>query len=156
MLPEPTRSISPIPRADPAPEPSGYLHIGHIKAAILNRLLADKYRGKFLLRFDDTNPEKEEDEFEDSFKGDLELLGIGWDKVVHTSDWFDKIQELTRKLVEEGKAYMDDTDQMTVSQAGYASLGGSLGKGVPKHPSDLGYPLSDARTTHGSHPLPQP
>jgi glutamyl-tRNA synthetase len=98
-----------------APEPSGYLHIGHIKAAILNRHLADKYKGKFLLRFDDTNPEKEEDEFEDSFMSDLKLLGIGWDKVVHTSDWFDKIQEMTRKLVTDGNAFMDDTDQMTAS-----------------------------------------
>lgn len=98
-----------------APEPSGYLHIGHIKACVLNRFLADKYQGKMLLRFDDTNPEKEEDEFEDSFKSDLEMLGIKWEGVVHTSDHFDKIEKLARKLIEQGDAFMDDTDQMTVS-----------------------------------------
>lgn len=97
-----------------APEPSGYLHIGHIKACILNRFFADKYKGKFLLRFDDTNPEKEEDEFEGSFEGDLKMLGVGWDKVVHTSDHFAAIEKMARKLVEQGDAYMDDTDQQTM------------------------------------------
>lgn len=98
-----------------APEPSGYLHIGHIKACILNRFFADKYKGKFILRFDDTNPEKEEDEFESSFEGDLQMLGVGWDKVVHTSDHFDKIQDFARRLIQQGDAFMDDTDQQTVS-----------------------------------------
>lgn len=97
-----------------APEPSGYLHIGHIKACVLNRFLADKYDGKMLLRFDDTNPEKEEDEFEGSFMSDLEMLGVKWEAVVHTSDHFEKIQELTRKLVAQGDAFMDDTEQQTM------------------------------------------
>lgn len=97
-----------------APEPSGYLHIGHIKACILNRFFADKYKGKFILRFDDTNPEKEEDEFESSFEGDLQMLGVGWDKVVHTSDHFDKIQDFARRLIQQGDAFMDDTDQQTM------------------------------------------
>lgn len=98
-----------------APEPSGYLHIGHLKACILNRFFADKYSGQFILRFDDTNPEKEDDEFEGSFENDLNMLGIKWDKVVHTSDHFGKIEELARKLIKDGNAFMDDTDQNTVS-----------------------------------------
>jgi glutamyl/glutaminyl-tRNA synthetase len=106
--------LPPLSRST-APEPSGYLHIGHIKACILNRFFADKYKGKFILRFDDTNPEKEEDEFEGSFEGDLKMLGVGWDKVVHTSDHFAEIEECARKLVRQGDAFMDDTDQQTVS-----------------------------------------
>ncbi|KAJ9101377.1 hypothetical protein QFC20_005258 [Naganishia adeliensis] len=99
-----------------APEPSGYLHIGHIKACILNRALADKYNGKMLLRFDDTNPEKEDDEFEGSFQSDLEMLGVKWDGVVHTSDHFEKIQEFAKRLIEQGDAFMDDTDQLTMRE----------------------------------------
>jgi glutamyl-tRNA synthetase len=98
-----------------APEPSGYLHIGHLKAAILNRFFADKYKGKYILRFDDTNPTKEEGEFEDAIKEDLAMIEVAFDKVVHTSDHFDKIREFTEKLINQGDAFMDDTDAETVS-----------------------------------------
>ncbi|OCF43000.1 glutamate-tRNA ligase [Kwoniella heveanensis CBS 569] len=99
-----------------APEPSGFLHIGHLKAAILNRFLADQYQGKFILRFDDTNPLKEEGEFEDAIMEDLKMIEIGFDKVVHTSDHFDKIQQYTEQLIRQGDAFMDDTDSETVKE----------------------------------------
>jgi glutamyl-tRNA synthetase len=92
------------------------LHIGHIKACILNRALADKYNGKMLLRFDDTNPEKEDDEFEGSFQSDLSMLGVKWDGVVHTSDHFERIQQCAKQLIEQGDAFMDDTDQLTMRE----------------------------------------
>jgi glutamyl-tRNA synthetase len=98
-----------------APEPSGYLHIGHLKAAILNRFLADQYQGQFILRFDDTNPLKEDEEFEQTIKEDLAMIEIAYDKVVHTSDHFDKIQDYTEQLIRQGDAFMDDTDGETVS-----------------------------------------
>ncbi|CED84167.1 glutamate-trna ligase [Phaffia rhodozyma] len=94
------------------PEPSGYLHIGHSKAALLNRFFADKYNGKMILRFDDTNPMKEKSEFEDSIKVDLELLGIKFDSVSHTSDHFDLLHSLAIQLIKEGNAYCDDTPQL--------------------------------------------
>ncbi|KAK6906152.1 glutamate-tRNA ligase [Kwoniella mangroviensis CBS 8507] len=105
-----------------APEPSGFLHIGHLKAAILNRFLADQYQGKFILRFDDTNPLKEEGEFEDAIKQDLEMIEIGFDKVVHTSDHFDKIQQFTEQLIRQGDAFMDDTDGETVKEQRRAEI----------------------------------
>ncbi|KAK8844112.1 glutamate-tRNA ligase [Kwoniella newhampshirensis] len=105
-----------------APEPSGYLHIGHLKAAILNRFLADQYQGKFILRFDDTNPLKEEGEFEDAIKEDLDMIEIGFDKVVHTSDHFDKIREFTEQMIKQGDAFMDDTDGETVKEQRRAEI----------------------------------
>ena len=94
------------------PEPSGYLHIGHSKAALLNRFFADKYHGKMLLRFDDTNPLKEKSEFEESITEDLALLGIKADAISHTSDWFDELHKLAIQLIKSGHAYCDDTPQM--------------------------------------------
>lgn len=91
------------------PEPSGYLHIGHAKAAILNQYFAKMYHGKLIIRFDDTNPSKENVEFEDSIVADLELLGIKGDQVTHSSDYFDKMYELAIQMIKEGKAYCDDT-----------------------------------------------
>ncbi|GMF05548.1 unnamed protein product [[Candida] boidinii] len=74
------------------PEPSGYLHIGHAKAAILNKYFADAYKGKLIIRFDDTNPSKEKVEFQDSILEDLKLLGITGDKVTYSSQYFDEIK----------------------------------------------------------------
>jgi bifunctional glutamyl/prolyl-tRNA synthetase len=94
------------------PEASGYLHIGHAKAALINQTLAhEKYgNGKLIMRFDDTNPEKEKDEYEKVILQDLELLGIKPDEFTHTSDHFDYIMSLAVKLIDEGKAYVDDTE----------------------------------------------
>lgn len=91
------------------PEPSGYLHIGHAKAAILNKYFADQYHGKLIIRFDDTNPSKEKLEFQDSIIEDLNLLGIKGDVTTFSSDYFDKMYELCVQLIKEGKAYADDT-----------------------------------------------
>ncbi|GAB7347003.1 hypothetical protein MBLNU459_g3152t1 [Dothideomycetes sp. NU459] len=94
------------------PEPSGYLHIGHAKAALLNDYFAHKkYNGKMILRFDDTNPTKEKQEFEDSIVKDLELLGVKPDQVTHTSDYFQELYEQCKKMIESGKAYADNTPQ---------------------------------------------
>ncbi|EGV64917.1 glutamate--tRNA ligase [Yamadazyma tenuis] len=91
------------------PEPSGYLHIGHAKAAILNEYFAHAYKGKLIVRFDDTNPSKEKEEFQDSIIEDLELLGIKADLITYSSDYFDKMYELAVQMIKEGKAYCDDT-----------------------------------------------
>ncbi|KAI9597018.1 glutamate-tRNA ligase [Syncephalis fuscata] len=96
------------------PEPSGYLHIGHAKAALLNDYFARQYEGKLIVRFDDTNPSKEKSEFEESITEDLELLGIRGDVITHTSDYFDKLYEYALQMIREGKAYVDDTDQATM------------------------------------------
>ena len=91
------------------PEPSGYLHIGHAKAALLNQYFAKAYNGKLIIRFDDTNPSKENVEFQDSIIEDLELLGIKGDKVTYSSDYFQEIYDKCIWLIKEGKAYCDDT-----------------------------------------------
>lgn len=104
------------------PEPSGYLHIGHAKAAILNSYFAKHYEGRFLVRFDDTNPTKEKAEFEESIKEDLELLDIRGDVVTYTSDYFEKIYELAIKLIKEGNAYCDDTLQEQVRSLPFSAL----------------------------------
>lgn len=96
------------------PEPSGYLHIGHAKAVLLNQYYAQRYSGKLLVRFDDTNPSKEKEEFEENILADLATLQVKPDSVSHTSDHFAKCEELARKMIIEGKAYMDDTDQETM------------------------------------------
>ncbi|OBZ65990.1 putative glutamate--tRNA ligase, cytoplasmic [Grifola frondosa] len=92
------------------PEPSGYLHIGHAKAAMLNQYFAQMYKGKLIIRFDDTNPSKERTEFEDTILEDLRLLNIVGDSVSHTSDYFPQLHAFAIKMIETGKAYADDTD----------------------------------------------
>ncbi|KAF8469113.1 tRNA synthetases class I, catalytic domain-containing protein [Kalaharituber pfeilii] len=93
------------------PEPSGYLHIGHAKAAMLNQYFAQQYNGELIIRFDDTNPTKEKQEFEDSILEDLKLLGIKGDKFSYSSDYFQQLYDYAVKMIEIGKAYCDDTDQ---------------------------------------------
>lgn len=90
---------------------SGYLHIGHAKAAMLNQYFAQHYGGTMIVRFDDTNPTKEKQEFQDSILEDLKLLGIVGDKLTYTSDHFDRLYEEAIKLIKLGKAYCDDTPQ---------------------------------------------
>ncbi|KAF2021367.1 glutamyl-tRNA synthetase [Aaosphaeria arxii CBS 175.79] len=99
------------------PEPSGYLHIGHAKAALLNDYFAhEKYKGTLLLRFDDTNPLKEKQEFQDSIVEDLALMGIKADKISYTSDYFDELYEYCVKMIKDGNAYADDTLQEKMRQ----------------------------------------
>lgn len=96
------------------PEPSGYLHIGHAKAAMLNNHYARHYKGKLIVRFDDTNPSKEKMEFEESMIKDLATLQIKPDMVSHTSDYFEQLQTAMEELIKKGKAYVDDTDVDTM------------------------------------------
>ena len=91
-----------------APEPSGYLHIGHVKAAMLCYYAAKHFSGKMILRFDDTNPSKEKGEFLESIKADLKKLEIVPDIVSYSSDHFPKLRELMTELIKKGKAYCDD------------------------------------------------
>jgi glutaminyl-tRNA synthetase len=90
------------------PEPNGYLHIGHAKSICLNFGLADEFGGKTNLRFDDTNPEKEEQEYVDSIMKDVRWLGFDWDGLHYASDYFDQLYEWAVKLIRDGKAYVDD------------------------------------------------
>ena len=90
------------------PEPNGYLHIGHAKAICINFGTAQKYGGTCNLRLDDTNPQKEDVEYVESIKEDIRWLGFEWDKCLHASDYFDFIYECAVKLIEMGKAYVDD------------------------------------------------
>lgn len=90
------------------PEPNGYLHIGHAKAICIDFTTAEKYGGKCNLRFDDTNPSKEDVEYVDSIKEDIEWLGFKWDKCLYASSYFDFIYECAIKLIKLGKAYVCD------------------------------------------------
>ena len=91
------------------PEPNGYLHIGHAKSILLNSGLAKKYGGQFNLRFDDTNPTKEKNEFVESIKEDVKWLGADWeDHIFYASDYFDQMYEAAIKLIKKGKAYVSD------------------------------------------------
>lgn len=91
------------------PEPNGYLHIGHAKASLLNYRVAKKYNGKFNLRFDDTNPVKEDIEYVNSIKEDLSWLGIDWeDRLYFASSYFSKMAEYAVELIKKGLAFVDD------------------------------------------------
>ena len=91
------------------PEPNGYLHIGHAKSILLNYGLAQKYGGKFNLRFDDTNPTKEKTEFVEAIQSDIEWLGADWEgRLFFASDYFDQMHEGAVKLIKKGKAYVSD------------------------------------------------
>ena len=90
------------------PEPNGYLHIGHAKAICIDFGLADQYGGKTNLRFDDTNPEKEEQEYVDSIQADVRWLGFEWDRVCYASDYFGQLYQWALQLIKDAKAYVDD------------------------------------------------
>jgi glutaminyl-tRNA synthetase len=97
------------------PEPNGYLHIGHVKAFMIDYLIARENNGDLILRFDDTNPTKEETEFVDAIMDDARWLGIEWAKVTYASDYFDELYDWAKKLVMMGKAYVDDQSPEQVS-----------------------------------------
>jgi len=98
------------------PEPNGYLHIGHAKSICLNFGLAEKYGGKCNLRFDDTNPTKEEMEYVESIMHDVRWLGFDWeDRLFFASDFFQNLHDFAVQLIKEGKAFVDDQDSETIS-----------------------------------------
>src|ERR1700759_4263531 len=92
------------------PEPNGYLHIGHAKSICLNFGVAAEFGGRCHLRFDDTNPTKEEQEYIDAIEADLRWLGFDWGKhLYHASDYFEQLYAWAEHLIQTGKAYVDDT-----------------------------------------------
>jgi len=107
------------------PEPNGYLHIGHAKSICLNFGLGDKYNGKTNLRFDDTNPTKEEDEYVHSIIEDVKWLGFDWeDRLFYASDYFGQLYEWAVKLIKKGKAYVEEQSAEIISEQ----------RGVPTRP----------------------
>ena len=98
------------------PEPNGYLHIGHTKAICINFGLGEKYNAPVNLRFDDTNPEKEEQEFVDSIKKDVEWLGFKWDKELYASDYFHQLYDWAVELIKQGKAYVDEQPSALITE----------------------------------------
>ena len=90
------------------PEPNGYLHLGHAKSLCINFGLAQKYGGKTNLRYDDTNPVKEDVEYVDSIKEDIKWLGFQWEKECYASDYFDQLYEWAEDMIRRGLAYVDD------------------------------------------------
>ena len=98
------------------PEPNGYLHIGHAKAICLDFGLADEFGGKTNLRFDDTNPEKEEQEYVDSIMKDVRWLGFEWDRLCYASDYFGQLYEWALQLIKAGHAYVDDLTAEEIRQ----------------------------------------
>jgi glutaminyl-tRNA synthetase len=99
------------------PEPNGYLHIGHAKSIALNFGIASEFGGACNLRFDDTNPTKEEQEYIDAIKRDVAWLGYKWNNLFHASDYFEQLYEWAERLIEAGKAYVDDQSQEEIRLA---------------------------------------
>ena len=104
------------------PEPNGFLHVGHVKAIVLNFELAKKYNAKINLRFDDTNPEKEDQKYIDAIKSDVKWLGYSWNKECYASDYFQQLYDWSIKLIHEGKAYVDSQTSEEIAEQ----------KGAPK------------------------
>ncbi|MFP5235205.1 MAG: glutamine--tRNA ligase/YqeY domain fusion protein [Acidobacteriota bacterium] len=98
------------------PEPNGYLHIGHAKAICISFMLADEFGGKTNLRFDDTNPEKEEQEYVDSIQKDIRWLGFEWERLCFASDYFHQLYDWAIQLIKAGKAYVDDLSADEIRQ----------------------------------------
>ena len=101
------------------PEPNGYLHIGHAKAICMDFGVAQKFGGVCNLRFDDTNPQKEDTEYVEAIKQDIEWLGFKWGNIYHASDYFQKLWDFAVRLIKEGKAYVDEqTSEQIAAQKG--------------------------------------
>lgn len=98
------------------PEPNGYLHIGHAKAICLDFGIAERYGGVCNLRFDDTNPVKEDVEYVDSIQEDIQWLGFKWNKIFYASDYFQQLFDLAIRFIKEGKAYVDEQSAETIAQ----------------------------------------
>ena len=106
------------------PEPNGYLHIGHVKAICLNFNLGNRYKAPVNLRFDDTNPAKEESQYVKAIKDDIQWLGFKWDKECYASDYFDQLYDWAKLMIRKGLAYVDSQSSQQISEQ----------KGTPKLP----------------------
>jgi len=140
------------------PEPNGYLHIGHAKSICLNFGIAKEYDGICGLRFDDTNPAKEESEYVESIKEDVKWLGFDWqDRLFFTSDYFDKLYEFAIKLISEGKAYVDNLSMKQIRD--YRGTLKEPGKDSPyrsrsvEESLELFKKMRDGQFNEGSHVL---
>ncbi len=111
------------------PEPNGYLHIGHAKAIFLSYNIARKFNGKFNLRFDDTNPETEDEKYVKAIKEDLQWLGIEWDAEFYASDYFEQLYQWAEELIRRGKAYVCELSPEEMAQK----------RGTPKIPGESPY-----------------
>ncbi len=98
------------------PEPNGYLHIGHAKAICMDFGIAEKYGGTCNLRFDDTNPSKEDTEYVDAIKEDIKWLGFNWGNIYYASDYFQKLWDFAVRLIKEGKAYVDEQSKELINE----------------------------------------
>ena len=108
------------------PEPNGYLHIGHAKAICMDFGIAQKYGGVCNLRFDDTNPQKEDTEYVNAIMDDIHWLGFEWGKICHASDYFEQLWDFAVRLIREGKAYVDEqTSQQIAEQKGTPTTPGT-------------------------------
>ena len=139
------------------PEPNGHLHIGHVKAICLNFNLGERYNAPVNLRFDDTNPAKEEQQFVDSIKEDIKWLGYNWHLECYASDYFDQLYSWAIKLIEKGCAYVDSQTSDEIA----------LQKGTPTQPGrnspyrdrsveenkHLFYQMKDGNFKEGEHVL---
>ena len=108
------------------PEPNGYLHIGHAKAIALDFGIAKRYGGVCNLRMDDTNPQKEDTEYVEAIKRDIEWLGFKWGKLLYASDYFQQLWDLAVELIKEGKAYVDEQSAEEIARQ----------KGTPTQPGE--------------------
>ena len=107
------------------PEPNGYLHIGHAKAICMDFGVAEKYNGVCNLRFDDTNPSKEDTEYVDSILNDIQWLGFKWGNIYYASDYFQKLWDFAVWMIENGKAYIDEqTSEQIAEQKGTPTQAG--------------------------------
>ena len=106
------------------PEPNGYIHIGHAKAICMDFGIAEKYKGVCNLRFDDTNPSKEDTEYVDSIMNDIKWLGFEWGNIYYASDYFQQLWDFAVWLIKEGKAYVDEQTSEEIAQQ----------KGTPTEP----------------------
>ena len=108
------------------PEPNGFLHIGHVKAICINFNLGERYGAPVNLRFDDTNPAKEEQQFVDAIKENIQWLGYKWDKECYASDYFDQLYQWAHQLIDQGLAYVDSQDSAAIAaQKGTPTEAGS-------------------------------
>ncbi len=108
------------------PEPNGYLHIGHAKAVCMDFGVAEKFGGVCNLRFDDTNPQKEDTEYVEAIKEDIEWLGFRWGNIYHASDYFQQLWDFAVRLIKEGKAYIDEqTSEEIAAQKGTPTQAGT-------------------------------